>query len=46
MSYKELKKKKKSDSKERLIYFEPSLEDIQSRFSEPVAWMSDFLNSL
>lgn len=28
MSFRELKKKKKSDSSEQLIYFEPNLEEI------------------
>lgn len=46
MTYKELKKKKKADSKEQLIFFEPSLADIQFRLCEPITWMMEFLNSL
>lgn len=46
MSFKELKKKKKSESKEKLIYFEPNLEEIKAKFSEPINWIIDFLNSI
>ena len=46
MSFRELKKKKKSDSSEQLIYFEPNLEEIQQKFTEPITWTIDFLNSL